>query len=387
MRFRWLSLFTLTLTVAWAIPAHLWAQTTNQAALVVRHGAGQVETRCVEFSEPQITGYDLLARAGFDVSVDAMGLGAAVCAINGTGCPANNCFCQCSGASCQYWSYWHQANGSWDYSMVGASSYPVTNGVVEGWSWGPGSVTQAIAPPLLTFEQICAAPVENTPPPTNTPPPPTPGSTSLPEPTVLFWLDSAVVSAGSCTTLHWDVQNVNALFLDNMGVQGQESRQLCPMQTQSYTLRAVYNGEEIIRQLTLEVIPSTATPTQSPSVTNPPSLLTSQPMATPSPQPSSTPPQPTATPPQPTATHNQLPTSSNPQPTLVVLLVPTITRSASNLHAIPAKVETTATTSPPATTYQPATPAKARTPTTNYILFSITVLGLSAAIIWRQRHS
>jgi hypothetical protein len=27
---------------------------------------------------------------------------------------------------------------------------------VEGWVWGPGSVTQASPPPLLTFEDVCS---------------------------------------------------------------------------------------------------------------------------------------------------------------------------------------------------------------------------------------
>ena len=40
------------------------AQTGNQAALVVVHGDGSLVTRCVEFNEPQINGYDLLQRSG-----------------------------------------------------------------------------------------------------------------------------------------------------------------------------------------------------------------------------------------------------------------------------------------------------------------------------------
>ncbi|HET7090026.1 MAG TPA: hypothetical protein VFL17_15425, partial [Anaerolineae bacterium] len=50
-----------------------------------------------------------------------------------------------------YWSYWHLRDGSWAYASVGASSYTVHDGDVEGWSWGAGE-----PPALFTFDQICA---------------------------------------------------------------------------------------------------------------------------------------------------------------------------------------------------------------------------------------
>jgi hypothetical protein len=31
----------------------------------------------------------------------------------------------------------------------------VGSGELDGWSWGPGSLTEAVAPPDLAFEQIC----------------------------------------------------------------------------------------------------------------------------------------------------------------------------------------------------------------------------------------
>ena len=134
----------------------LAAQTPNRAALVVRLDDGSVQTSCIEFSEAQITGYDLLLRSGLDVESDVQGMGALVCNIEGAGCPTSNCWCQCQGGgSCEYWSYWHQVDGSWDYSQVGAAAYPVLDGAVEGWSWGPGSVTDAIAPPVSSFEFVC----------------------------------------------------------------------------------------------------------------------------------------------------------------------------------------------------------------------------------------
>lgn len=153
-------------------PPQLAAQDANQAALVVRFGDGNVQTRCVSFDEPQISGYDLLLRSGLDVTADVQGAGALVCAIDGAGCPASNCLCQCQGGGdCIYWSYWLQNGGQWQYSQGGASMVQVQPGAVQGWSWGPGAVNEAIAPPPTAFEDVCQAPVTATSAPTNTPSP------------------------------------------------------------------------------------------------------------------------------------------------------------------------------------------------------------------------
>lgn len=149
-------LLILTLVVALG-PAAL-AQETNRAALVVILAGGEAITRCVEFEEPQISGFDLLNRSGLAVEAGGGNLGAAVCRIEETGCPDSNCFCQCSGAACEYWSYWHLLDGEWRYSQIGASAYRVEDGDVEGWSWGPSSPGEAPSPPLLAFEDVCAPP-------------------------------------------------------------------------------------------------------------------------------------------------------------------------------------------------------------------------------------
>lgn len=132
------------------------AQSANRAALIVRFGDGRVETRCVAFDEDRISGHELLERSGLELQVRYEGAGAAVCAIEADGCPPGDCFCRCSGGEdCVYWSYWHQQDGEWQYAVLGATSYQVMDGQVDGWSWGPGSVTQAISPPPVSFEDVC----------------------------------------------------------------------------------------------------------------------------------------------------------------------------------------------------------------------------------------
>jgi len=125
----------------------------HRAGLVIVHGDGRVLTRCVAFTEEAISGTDLLRRSGLGVVVTTYGgLGQAVCAIDGEGCPADDCFCRCRGGACAYWTYSHlQPDGSWLLSPVGAGSWLLHDGDVDGWVWGDGSV----APPAISFEAIC----------------------------------------------------------------------------------------------------------------------------------------------------------------------------------------------------------------------------------------
>ncbi len=266
------------LLVYW--PAQLTAQGSNQAALVVRFGDDSVQTRCVTFDEPQISGYELLLRSGLPIIADVQGMGALVCSIDGTGCPAHDCLCQCRGSSCVYWSYWHQVDGTWQYSSAGASIYPVRHGSVEGWSWGPGGVTGAIAPPVIEFDTVCQAAATETPTPTAVPPTltPTPMPTSTPSPTlapeITFSADASTVAAGSCTNLRWRVANITAVYLNGIGVTGEETRQVCPTQTETYTLRVVRGSWEETRTLTIVVAPASATPATG----NPTTTLTVSPV-------------------------------------------------------------------------------------------------------------
>lgn len=180
------------LLILWS--SALAQQDTNRAGLVIRYGDGRVETYCVAFAEPSITGAELLRRAGVEVIMEYnASMGEAICKIGGDGCdyPLEPCFCQCQGADCKYWAYYHLQEGTWVYSQVGAGNYQVTNGSVEGWAWGAGEPGQGAVPPVIPFRQICAL---DTPTPTHTPtitpsstptpsPIPTPTPTPLPPPT------------------------------------------------------------------------------------------------------------------------------------------------------------------------------------------------------------
>ena len=159
------------------------AQGPNQVAVIVQYEDGSVSTHCVSFDTPQITGLEALEQTGLDAVYEGGALGARVCKIGPVGCDLpGNCFCQCKGTECLYWSYWHLVEGTWQYAIVGAASYEVAPGGVEGWSWGIGTPNRAPQPPLISFEEVCQT--SSATPPTATPPPTeTPTHTRTPRPT------------------------------------------------------------------------------------------------------------------------------------------------------------------------------------------------------------
>jgi ABC-type amino acid transport substrate-binding protein len=85
---------------------------------------------------------------------------------------------------------------------------------------------------------------------------------AAPGPSINFWVDNATINTGQCTTLHWDVQNVNAVFLNDQGVAGQSAQQVCPGSTTTYTLRVVRrDGGQETRQVTVTVVNQQPGPT------------------------------------------------------------------------------------------------------------------------------
>jgi hypothetical protein len=151
------------------------AQGPNRAGIVVAFG-DTTRSACVEFDEPEISGAELLTRAGFQVVAAGGGMGAAVCMIDGVGCAdPNDCWCQCHGATCRYWAYFTLEDGGWRYSVVGASQRKVHDGDLDGWTWGIGTAGSAAPPAATTFEVLCA---EETPPPL-TPPPAAPTTSTI----------------------------------------------------------------------------------------------------------------------------------------------------------------------------------------------------------------
>jgi hypothetical protein len=86
-----------------------------------------------------------------------------------------------------------------------------------------------------------------------------------------FWADDDTVAAGSCTTIHWETANVQAVFLDGQGTSGTGSLQTCPCTQETHTLEALLtDGSSQVRTVVINVTGSCASPTPPPDTTPPP---------------------------------------------------------------------------------------------------------------------
>jgi uncharacterized protein YgiM (DUF1202 family) len=93
------------------------------------------------------------------------------------------------------------------------------------------------------------------PPPTNTPLPPTataaPTAAATPAPTTGLRVDHTALSAGQCTTLRWDFDGIEAVYVvfgfgyDEDGVGGHGSEQVCPSVTTTYKARVVNQDDTV----------------------------------------------------------------------------------------------------------------------------------------------
>ncbi len=360
MTLRWRALLIgwllLTLTLVSPAPAPTQAQTGNRVALVVRFDDDTVVTRCITFSAAQISGYEVLERSGLAIVTDFSGMGASICKIADTGCPADNCFCK---SPPNYWSYWRLEGETWVYAQAGASGHQVGNGAVEGWSWGP-----AVPPPVISFDEICTPPPTDTPTPaptstarpTSTATPTVPPPTATPPPSVQFWVDAETVTAGTCTTVHWITQQLQAVRLNGQDVPATGIQSVCPCASETYELQVVYpdgSAETLTRTV------SATGSCEAPDLTSTPTLA--PPTVTPLPASS---PQPTPTPfasPSPSATPSPLPTSTpSPLPTLTTAAPPSATA-----------------TRIPLSTVMPIAAPRSRAPLPlNYLIFGVIAAGL-----------
>ena len=374
-------LLALTLAVS-GLPT-AGAEAPNRAGLVVRFGNGSFVTRCIEFGESEISGYDALTRSGLDVVVAFdSGMGAAVCKVEDDGCPLEDCL-TCDAPN--YWSYWHLSNGAWNYSPAGGSSYKVQDGDVEGWSWGTGD-----PPPVVAFDQICAPPATDTPTPTDTPQPTntpqSPTATSPPpEPMVWFRLDENPIPAGACTTVRWDTGNALEVYLDGARVNADGSQESCPATSQEYHLRVVGEAGEKTHTLVLGVTGALPSPT---ATSQPVALLSASPSPFPTIQPvpaTSPPPSPTPEPqadpsPSPapgTEPPTSVPPSSSPTPLRVALVATSTTPTRVTQPTIAPSHSSSAT--------EPASDSSPSTSTSlGYITFNFTMIGLLSWLILRM---
>jgi len=90
-------------------------------------------------------------------------------------------------------------------------------------------------------------------------PEPTEQPPEAPAPAIQFWADDTTLEAGQSTLLHWHVENVQEIYLDDEPVTGPDGqREVQPAETTTYRLRVVHQAGEETLEVTLTVPTSTA---------------------------------------------------------------------------------------------------------------------------------
>lgn len=150
------------------------------------------------------------------------------------------------------------------YQVVGMAPFGTTGEIIgksaDGAWWAasvPASLngTGWVSASFVTATDAGDVPV------LTAPPLPTATAVPTPEPEISFWADSTVIDQGQCTTLRWDVSNIQAIWVypqgqpyQNFPVTGQGSRQECPLTTTTYEMRVQRTDGLIeLRQVTIQV--------------------------------------------------------------------------------------------------------------------------------------
>jgi hypothetical protein len=138
------------------------AQPGPRAVLVVDTGAQELGL-CVQLDGSSVSGIRLIELANAQHGLQyRLGFGgAAVCQLAGVGPAGDDCFADHP----DFWGYWQWTGGGWHWSSVGAGSSTVTDGEIEGWSWGSGQTGATHPqPPVRTFVDVCGSPPQSAPP-------------------------------------------------------------------------------------------------------------------------------------------------------------------------------------------------------------------------------
>lgn len=136
----------------------------------------------------------------------------------------------------------------WTAPSAGTYTLSATAYDAEGQASAPAQVTVTVLEPG-SFAQPGATPPSGV-----GVTPPGGGQVGWPEPVVDFRADRTSLQAGECTTLRWDAEYVQEVYLDGTGVAGHGTRDVCPLQTQTYVLHVILpSGESQDYTVTIQV--------------------------------------------------------------------------------------------------------------------------------------
>lgn len=163
------------------------------------------------------------------------------------------------------------------YPILGAANFGVEGAIIGRSADGLWWVTPVQSAPngqgWVSADFVQAFNAENVPV-IDAPPLPTPAPTATPLPTATtapaatpapvlqFFPSNTVINQGECTTLSWNVQNIQAVWVYPVGqpysqfpVTGQGSQQVCPQTTTTYEMRVLLrDGTVQTQQITIQVM-------------------------------------------------------------------------------------------------------------------------------------
>ncbi|MFP4393664.1 MAG: hypothetical protein ACLFTI_00230 [Anaerolineales bacterium] len=179
-----------------------------------------------------------------------------------------------------------------------------------------------------------------------------PSPSPTPTPRVQFWADQENLAAGTCTTLHWTTENIQAAHLNGEGVDGSSSKTVCPCEDVTYTLRVIYKDDtEEDFDIALSVTGTCDDASDATATATPFRVTTATPGATPTASPTPT----TSAADAPTATPTSSPTAASASGAETDSPLPTPAALTPTLAA-PDPADSTVT---PSTTASPTRPAVA----------------------------
>ncbi|HUW94477.1 MAG TPA: PEP-CTERM sorting domain-containing protein [Anaerolineae bacterium] len=139
--------------------ATAYSQDTATVAQLVEFPNGELKPFCRDLETPT-DNITALRATGLDLTIKDWGWGFTVCAIEGLGCPEDNCWCECplGSTECRSWAFfrWNAANRSWEIT----GNTTIQAGDVVAWLWTELDTTTwapAETPSLenVTLNKIC----------------------------------------------------------------------------------------------------------------------------------------------------------------------------------------------------------------------------------------
>lgn len=145
----WLGLLIVSLTMM--IPQQTQADGPDEAKIIVQFNDTETIVRTINFTAP-ISGLTALELTGLNVVITNTQFGAAICSIEGVGCPADECFtCNPDG---KFWGYNYWDGNNWQSYQTGVSGSIISQtGAVEGFRWGQFGDPVRSAGPVLASQR------------------------------------------------------------------------------------------------------------------------------------------------------------------------------------------------------------------------------------------